>query len=1075
VIAVGASLLLVHDDLATIALVRRTLVRAGHTVGLATSTADALTSASTLEPDLVLLSPGVEGGRGPGLLGELLAGHRRVLLLGRGIEGYEVPVLAAPFRSETLLKAVDAALAAPAPMDESEAVSDFYEVGPAGAGSPIPQSAETVDLDWTPGSTGLVAEPVPLSELTRDFAAVPLPSFGETAPPEAFDAGPLLEAAPESEQSFVPPEEPSTEESPAAEAEATEEMVVTEAVFSPEELRTALESPEPSGEQRSSHPEAVLEGYDGTGEFVLAPPVTPVPAPPPSEVKPSDEGGGLSEFARALEGEPPTELSPESEPMLEVAAGAWTAATDDQLAPRGRGSNAAAILEDIAAEARAREDEARQARESAESEQRRRLLAEAEAENKAREARESSAAALAARIDAEEARAQAESARAAREAADAARAEIERELVARRLAEEEERRRRTVAEARAEQEAAEARRLEAEARAAQAAAEAERLRAEEARAAAQAAQATGAAEAELLATALREEAARRAAELEEQVRLRAEAERRTEAEALARLEAESRALSELSRLNDAVRTMEEEAARARAEAESWAEREREATQAAQLATEASRSLEREAAELAQRLATEQQTGLEHRRRSEAELQAERDAAQALRRELAEARAEARRVQEALAEAQRRAADAESRAAQGEAARVRVEAEARQREELAFRAREEAERARWEAEERLRAEEERRDREARAQAEAEAAQLARREAERERWAVADAGRVTLEELAALLFKLEEGRATARLELRSADALRVVWVEEGRLAAAASTVSTESLLDLALRDGLLDASAERELRLLRLPDSELLEELVQRRLVTDAELVSFVQRSTESRALEAFSEPVSFYRLSPDTPPPDGRRAAVRPLSALAAEGLKRGLPAEEVQRLVPSLRAVPVLLRRVDPVALGLGERDRRLLDALDGQRTVQQILLAAGVGAEVGRKAIAVAVALGWAELRPPTQAEAQEESAEVALARLETRWSQAEEADYFAVLGLPRSAGSDEVTRAFARLSAEYDPLRWSGHPDPRVQARAERLQTLLAEAARALSDDTLRMAYARSLAESSASGGRR
>jgi CheY-like chemotaxis protein len=1056
VVAVGASLLLVHDDLATIALVRRTLVRAGHTVELATSTADALTSASTLDPALVLLAPGVEGGHGPELLGELLAGRRRVLLLGRGIEGYDVPVLAAPFRSETLLQAVDAALAAPAPGDESEPVSDFYDVGSVEGGMDMPPSAETVELDWTPGPGGSVAESIPVSELTRDYAAVPLPRFGETAPPEAFDAGPLLEA-----------EEDSV-------AEATDEMLVTEAVFSPEELRPALVSPQTPPEGGSSPPDAVLEGYDGTGEFVLAPPVTPVPAPPPAEVQPS-EGGGLSEFARALEGEPRTELSAESEPMLEVAAGAWTAATDDQLSPRGRGSNAAALLEDIAAEAQAREDEARQARESVVSEQRRRLAAEAEAESKAREARDSSAAALAARIDAEEARAQAESARAAREVADAARAEVERELVARRLAEEEERRRRTAAEARAEQEAAEARRLEAEARAAQASAEVERLRAEEARAAAQAAQATGAAEAELLATALREEAARRSEELEHQVRLREDAERRAETEALARLEAESRALSELSRLNDAVRAMEEEAATARAEAEGWAEREREATQTAQLATEASRSLEREAAELARRLADEQQTGLENRRRSEAELQTEREAGEALRRELAAARAESLQVKEALAEAQRRALDAESRAAQEEAARLRAEAQAQEREELALRAREEAERARWDAEERLRAEEERRDREARVQAETEAADLARREAERARWAVADAGRVTLEELAALLFKLEEGRATARLELRSADALRVVWVEEGAVAAAASTVSTESLLDLALRDGLLDASAERELRLLRLPDSELLEELIQRRLVTDAELVSFVQRSTESRALEAFSEPVSFYRLSPDTPSPDGRRAAMRPLSALAAEGLKRGLPPEEVQRLVPSLRAVPVLLRRVDPVALGLGDRDRRLLDALDGQRTVQQLLLAAGVGTEVGRKAIAVAVALGWAELRPPTEAEAQAESAEVAMARLEARWSQAEEADYFAVLGLPRSAGSDEVTRAFARLSAEYDPLRWSGHPDPRVQARAERLQTLLAEAARALSDDTLRLAYARSLAESPASGGRR
>ena len=226
-------------------------------------------------------------------------------------------------------------------------------------------------------------------------------------------------------------------------------------------------------------------------------------------------------------------------------------------------------------------------------------------------------------------------------------------------------------------------------------------------------------------------------------------------------------------------------------------------------------------------------------------------------------------------------------------------------------------------------------------------------------------------------------------------------------------------------------------------------------------------TEARALEAFSEPVSFYRLSADTPPPEGRRAAVRSLSALAAEGVRRGLPAEEVDRLVPSLRSTPRLLRRLDGQALGLGDRERRLLDAIDGERTIQQLLISLGVSRDAGRKAVAVAAALGWVELRPPSQEEARAETVEVAAQRLEARWAQVEDADYFTVLGLPRNAGTDEVTRAFARLSAEYDPLRWSGHPDPRVQARAERMQSLLSEAARALSDDTLRSAYARSLGE--------
>ena len=611
-----------------------------------------------------------------------------------------------------------------------------------------------------------------------------------------------------------------------------------------------------------------------------------------------------------------------------------------------------------------------------------------------RDAREASATALAARIDADEARIRAEAARAdaaaARAEAETARAEAE----AARLETE---------VSRTAHEAAEAARIELER-----AFHDERQRASAARQQIASAQATGAAEAELLATSLRD------------------AEARAEAETNARLSLEARSQEELDRLRAALL---------------------EATGANATLAEASQSLEREAAELAGRLAAEERASAETRRQAEAWLQTERDQADALRRELLELKTEARRLRGELEHWRERMAEAELRVAQQSAARAEAEQAASAAEEneallreALERARGETEQVRLEAHRRARADEERRDAEARAHAETEAAEAVRRAVERARWAVADAGRVTLEDLAALLFRLEGGRATARLELRAADALRVLWLEEGTVSAAASTVSTESLLDHALRDGLLDGAAERELRILRLGEPELLDELLRRKLVTDAELVPFLQRVTEARALEAFSEPVSFYRLSPDTPPPEGRRAAVRSLSALAAEGVRRGLPAEEVDRLVPSMRAVPKLLRRVDPTALGLGERERRLLEVIDGQRTVQQLLLSAGVSQDGGRKAVAVAVALGWIELQPPSQQDAQAETVEVAAARLEARWAQVEDADYFTVLGLPRNAGTDEVARAFARLSVEYDPLRWSGHPDPRVQARAER-----------------------------------
>ncbi|HZW88986.1 MAG TPA: hypothetical protein VFF12_07900 [Myxococcaceae bacterium] len=949
----ASSLLLVHDDLATIALVRRTLVRAGHTVELATSTADALTAAATLQPGLVLLAPGVESGRGAALLHELNArpetARLRVLLLGRMVDGHRGSVLPTPFRAETLLHAVEEALAADPPVDEP--ATDMFGTP---ASIPLEVGPETMDLDWEVQTGPMLSsgyEPVVQpADVVVVPTAVPLPAPDHV---EAFDAGPLLEAEPELEA-------------------------------------------EPAGEEM-------------------------LPA--------ADEPAPLVPGVHAdLEN---------TSPVLAVAAGAWSATTDDGLAPLkpGSASSASALLEDIASEARAREDQARVAQQALEEAQRLRSEAEALAENRARDAREASAAALAARIDADEARSQAAAARAD---ADAARAEAEAaraEAAATRIDAE---------VSRTAHEAAEAARADLER-----ALQDERQQASTAREQIESAQATGAAEAELLATTLRE------------------AEARAEAEANARLALEARSQEEIDRLSRAVQVQTEELDQLRTALI-------EATNASAGISDASQSLEREAAELAGRLAAEERASAEARRQAEAWLQAERDQADALRRELLELKTEARRAREELDQGRERMADAEirvghqsaARAAAEDAARAGLEEAARLRAELE-RARTETESVRLDADRRARADEERREAAARAHAEAEAAEAERRATERARWAVADAGRVTLEELAALLLRLEGGRATARLELRAADALRVLWLEEGMLSAAASTVSTESVLDHALRDGLLDGAAERELRILRLGEPELIGELLRRKLVTDSELVPFLQRVTEARALEAFSEPVSFYRLSADTPPPEGRGAAVRPLSALAAEGVRRGLPAEDVDRFVPSMRAVPKLLRRVDAQALSLGDRERRLLDAIDGQRTVQQLLLAAGVARDGGRKAVAVAVALGWVELQPPSRQEAQAETVEVAAARLEARWAQVEDADYFTVLGLPRNAGTDEVARAFARLSAEYDPLRWSGHPDPRVQVRAERMQALLSEAARALSDDTLRHAYARSLGE--------
>ena len=141
----AAPVLLVHDDIATIAAVRRLLAREGHEVLLATSAADALIAYGHHLPSLVVLAPSVESGRGHVVLDELaqLPDGRlaRVLLLGEPIPGYAAPVAPLPLDGTAFVQQVDALVRSPTEADawyvlESRASAERAPYFPAVAPDP---------------------------------------------------------------------------------------------------------------------------------------------------------------------------------------------------------------------------------------------------------------------------------------------------------------------------------------------------------------------------------------------------------------------------------------------------------------------------------------------------------------------------------------------------------------------------------------------------------------------------------------------------------------------------------------------------------------------------------------------------------------------------------------------------------------------------------------------------------------------------------------------------------------------------------------------------------------------------
>jgi hypothetical protein len=334
-------------------------------------------------------------------------------------------------------------------------------------------------------------------------------------------------------------------------------------------------------------------------------------------------------------------------------------------------------------------------------------------------------------------------------------------------------------------------------------------------------------------------------------------------------------------------------------------------------------------------------------------------------------------------------------------------------------------------------------------------------------VARHGSVTLEGLARVVCQLVLGNAEARLELGASGGTRTVWFKRGQIVAAESSFDVETLVSRARRDGLIDGKQEGELRMLRGATPRVqLDALKARGFIRDVESVPLVQRYTEQVALDAFTEEDTLYRILEEAPGPDVLLATVpRPTLPMLAESLRRALSVDLMLEQLGGGEAVPHATdSELDVRALGFSERERKMLTWVDGEATVEDLSLASGLKPDLAFRALLVAKLLGLVEVKPG-QKKAEPGSGQLDVNRLEAKFDEVQDADYFTILGLSRAAGSDDVRRAFQRLSQEFDPLRFSGHSDPALQQRAQMVANLLEEAARALEDDRRRVEYARHL----------
>src|SRR5512140_819749 len=181
-----AAVLLVHDDIATIAAVRRVLTRAGHEVILATSSADALIEFGQHVPPVVILAPNVEGGRGHVVLEEL-AQHpngqsTQVLLLGEPIEGFGYEVVPLPLDGAAFLERLERALVPAPPASSGGSLADTLF-------GDLPQEPDPGQQAIEPA----VNEAAPVEQAEAAPAAVEVPAPEPVEAPQSGGGAPATE------------------------------------------------------------------------------------------------------------------------------------------------------------------------------------------------------------------------------------------------------------------------------------------------------------------------------------------------------------------------------------------------------------------------------------------------------------------------------------------------------------------------------------------------------------------------------------------------------------------------------------------------------------------------------------------------------------------------------------------------------------------------------------------------------------------------------------------------------------------------------------------------------------------
>jgi Flp pilus assembly protein TadD len=312
---------------------------------------------------------------------------------------------------------------------------------------------------------------------------------------------------------------------------------------------------------------------------------------------------------------------------------------------------------------------------------------------------------------------------------------------------------------------------------------------------------------------------------------------------------------------------------------------------------------------------------------------------------------------------------------------------------------------------------------------------------------------------LFQDLRSGKKTGTLVFSRAGEVKKVYLRSGEIMYASSSLDTDTLGSCLLRAGKISREQLADsLEIVQKSGRQLGAVLIERRLITPPELVAGAKQQVKQIVQSLFLWHDGSYSLNNGPLP----LAEIVPLQmntgALLFEGL-RDLDWKVIRKSLPPLKTVLRPTRDLSLLLEGIElEQDHRtVLTLINGGRSIEELCTLSEIGDFSTLKALYLLLALRLAEVggaktaeevsetaRDITAEEKQEPEAQETLVSREMiqhAYDSLAIQDYYEMLGVGRSATSQEIRNAYFSLAKIYHPDR---HSESELTDMKQLLETL-------------------------------